>query len=146
MQSYDNTLRIGSVEYKEAQKTHALEGSPAVKRAIEIEGHALTEKLCHERGVFDDIKERTLIQLEAKKLATQQAKLQIDLIADLIEYTSPKDTLPDSDHIGAWLLASKVPAHGITATNASTLHVGELRQLLALKKIPTEGLKPELIE
>ncbi|QDS76033.1 hypothetical protein FKW77_005214 [Venturia effusa] len=146
LQEYDHSLRVGSVEYKEAQKMHAMEGSPAVKRAIDIETASLTSKLCHERNVFEDIKARTLIQLEAKELATQQAKVQVDSIADLIEFTSPKDTLPNSDRIGAWLLASKIPAHGVTATSASTLHVGELRELLTLKNLSTDGTKPELIE
>jgi hypothetical protein len=146
LQAYDDTLRKDSIEYKQAQKVHAIEQSPAGKRAIEIEAASLADRLCRERGVFDDIKARTLVHLEAKELAIQQAKVQVDFIADLLEYSSPKGTLPDGDRIGAWLLASKIPEHGTPSAHASSLHVGEVQQLLALKKLSTEGLKPELVE
>jgi hypothetical protein len=143
---YDDSIRKDSIEYKEAQKTHAVEQSPAGKRAIEIEAASLAERMCIERGVSDDIQARTLVQLEAKELAVQRARVQLDFIADYVEYTQPKGTLPNGDSYGAFLLASKISDHGTSATHATTLHIIELKQLLALKNCSTDGTKAELIE
>jgi hypothetical protein len=151
LEEYDYNICKGSVDFKEAQKAHALTQSAAGKRAIEIETMSLADRMCIERGISDDIKARTLVQLEAKELALQRVKVQMDFIADFFDYIKNKqglEYLPNAERYGAFLLAAKIPQHGISAAQITKLHVRELTELIDLKEGPifSKRTKPDLVE